>query len=170
MRQEQELRPVTTRRVLLPLLIAVLLPMWWFSASVAQPPPQAPSAQGVEAARAEKSELPTMDVALCLPAVAPAWQRRNASLNLVAEFRVDPDGRPTDIEVLRTHDALRSTDLVDCLRRWKLGGWEVGEKAVVAMYWKHGYGWEHLKIIRNSGELRIALPRHLHLAPTNPLP
>lgn len=159
MRQEQWLRPL---RFGASLFVggALVLGLSWRSASAAQ---ESSGSQDHVPSNDQPHARPATRLTLCLPAVDSDWQRRNASLDLLASFKVGGDGSAEEVEILRDHEAFQSSDLIECISQWELGGWDVGEKVYVGMYWQHGYGWEYLQIVRPDESLRIALPRHLAL-------
>jgi hypothetical protein len=89
-----------------------------------------------------------LDVDFCQLPLPDAVKRANASFYVSATFQVTEDGKPTNIEVLKSgpNKYVEDVSVIECVKGWSIVGLPPGTRAVAMWRWNHGRGWEGLSI------------------------
>lgn len=95
-----------------------------------------------------------LDLYFCHFELPKKTKDMNASFSIVYSFVIDGDGKPQ--EITRVHDDFVGKNAVSsCVKNWRLTGFDVKAKFVLAANWRHGIGWVEMSIVGDGFNQRI---------------
>ena len=101
-----------------------------------------------------ESSLPLTEISFCQPELPSHVKDMNASFLVIYSFKVDDEGRATQISRVRDEFS-DGTGVVECLKKWRLHEEEPDSKTTVSLYWKHAVGWVEMTILGEDIRQRI---------------
>ena len=94
---------------------------------------------------AHSPALQATQIAYCLFSLPDDLKRTNTSFTLRFSFRLDEDGRPTDIKELQGTEVAEDEG-ASCISQWRFPGIDKGSLLLASFRWEHGVGWTYLSI------------------------
>ena len=96
---------------------------------------------------ASEPKLIELGIDFCQLPLPEGIKRANASFYVIASFQVAEDGKPTNIEVLKSGNKyVDDAPVIECIKGWSIVGLPPGTRAVATWRWNHGSGWEGLSL------------------------
>ena len=83
-------------------------------------------------------------------------QQGNATFSILFTFKVDNNGSPKDILIIRNfNEIIRKEDLAKSMKSWVIKGFNDGEEFFVSYLWVHSKGWSTIRFITKGFEQTI---------------